>query len=56
MNIGGQDPTGAIPRPAQLELARELDGDAGQGFLLAAPAPADETATWLRFPNALTEQ
>jgi len=32
---------------AKLALARELDCDARQGFLLAPPAPADEIATWL---------
>ena len=31
----------------QLELARELDFDGGQGFLLAPPAPADELTAWL---------
>jgi diguanylate cyclase (GGDEF)-like protein len=32
----------------RLELARELGCDAGQGFLLAPPAPADEFTAWLR--------
>ncbi len=31
----------------QLELARELDFDGGQGFLWAPPAPADELTAWL---------
>jgi len=37
-----------IETGAQLELARELDFDAGQGFLLAPPAPAEEFTDWLR--------
>ena len=37
----------AIETGPQLELARELGFDAGQGFVLAPPAPADEIATWL---------
>lgn len=36
-----------IETEIELELARELDCAGGQGFLLAAPAPADELTTWL---------
>ena len=32
----------------QLELARELECDGGQGFLFASPMPADELTAWLR--------
>ncbi|HUJ34196.1 MAG TPA: EAL domain-containing protein [Solirubrobacteraceae bacterium] len=37
-----------IETEAQLEVVRELGCDGGQGFLFAAPAPAEELGMWLR--------
>jgi diguanylate cyclase (GGDEF)-like protein len=37
-----------IETTAQLEVVRDLECDGGQGFLLAAPAPADDVEAWLR--------
>jgi len=37
-----------IETAPELELARGLDFDGGQGFLVAPPAPADEFTEWLR--------
>ena len=37
-----------IETTAQLEVVRDLGCDGGQGFLLGAPAPADEFEAWLR--------
>ena len=36
-----------IETATQLEVVRDLGCDGGQGFLLAAPAPADELDAWL---------
>ncbi len=36
-----------IETVTRLEVARDLGCDGGQGFLLAAPAPADELDAWL---------
>ena len=36
-----------IETEAQLDVARELGCDGAQGFLFAAPAPADELGAWL---------
>ena len=38
--------------PPQLEVVRGLGCDAGQGFLFAAPAPADELERVARFRGA----
>ncbi|MGA8338629.1 MAG: EAL domain-containing protein, partial [Solirubrobacteraceae bacterium] len=37
-----------IETESQLEVVRDLGCDGGQGFLFASPAPAEQTATWLR--------
>lgn len=36
-----------IETVTQLEVVRDLGCDGGHGFLLAAPAPADELDAWL---------
>ncbi len=36
-----------VETPSELEAVRDLGCDGGQGFLFAAPAPADEVAAWL---------
>jgi c-di-GMP phosphodiesterase Gmr len=36
-----------VETPSELEAARALGCHGAQGFLLAAPAPADEVGAWL---------
>jgi EAL domain-containing protein (putative c-di-GMP-specific phosphodiesterase class I) len=40
-----------VETPSELEAVRGLGCDGGQGFLFAAPAPADEVAAWLASRN-----
>ena len=40
-----------VETPSELEAARALGCDGGQGFLFATPAPAEEAAAWLAARN-----